>query len=144
MPSAVPNPVLKPVYRGLSRDQSYRLPYLFWKNWFSRFKSEITSFWIWAQYIYQRPWELPPFPKCWTNSGGPWLWALYINHYSEADLYRQTCRLCTRSILNRHPQLLQWIHLLTHPPVSSFILQFHQSDMHTGPANDNWVSFSNC
>ncbi len=36
----------KQVYRSLSRVKSYRIPYLLFKNWFSRFKSEITSFWI--------------------------------------------------------------------------------------------------
>ncbi len=50
MPCAV-NSFFKPIYRSLSRDQSYRLPYLhisFDINWLSRFKSEITAFWIWT------------------------------------------------------------------------------------------------
>ncbi len=38
------NPVLKLVSRSLSRDKFYWIPYIFWQNSFSRFKSEITSF----------------------------------------------------------------------------------------------------
>ena len=31
---------------------------LFWQNWFSRFKSEIISFWIWTQHLIAVRWPI--------------------------------------------------------------------------------------